>query len=407
MKSSTDSRKAWYTDNKPTSDAQVAAHFSQTRPILGICLKRYSMLPNGTAVKRRTRIDIPLEIGLPSFISDDNMSGDGAAFGNFKLSLQSVVCHQGVSVDSGHYISFVRSPDPGSEGRDQWMRFDDLAQERVLDINIDEQLKHESPYLLFYQVMPIEDDDPHHVLNGELPVNRGEMPPSYADSTGSRSSKVDSGVEPTANDDTGKAVPRPSIDTSISEEGKRGRSSMTSDRRQSVVFSDASNGSLPPSAPAIDISSADRDTKFSNFGSQVDPDGTKHGPTALTASRGASKASKASSKSRPNSQAGDGRLGASLSKLANRMSRDKLASTPSATSMAPDIQTGKSSRATSTNRDSLEEATRRKASLPADVDKVADRARLRKDGRDKTKTTARDHHLLTKGQKPDRECTIM
>lgn len=27
---------AWYTDNKPSSDAQVAAHFSSTRPILGM-----------------------------------------------------------------------------------------------------------------------------------------------------------------------------------------------------------------------------------------------------------------------------------------------------------------------------------------------------------------------------------
>lgn len=31
----TDHIIAWYTDNKPSSDAQVAAHFSSTRPILG------------------------------------------------------------------------------------------------------------------------------------------------------------------------------------------------------------------------------------------------------------------------------------------------------------------------------------------------------------------------------------
>lgn len=32
----TDHIIAWYTDNKPSSDAQVAAHFSSTRPILGM-----------------------------------------------------------------------------------------------------------------------------------------------------------------------------------------------------------------------------------------------------------------------------------------------------------------------------------------------------------------------------------
>ena len=47
----------WYTNNVPSNDAQVAAHFSSSRPILGICLKRYSMLPNGNAVKRETHID--------------------------------------------------------------------------------------------------------------------------------------------------------------------------------------------------------------------------------------------------------------------------------------------------------------------------------------------------------------
>jgi hypothetical protein len=86
----------WYTDNVPKSDAQVAAHFSAKRPVLGICLKRYTMLPNGTPKRLDTYIDIPLEIGLPHFISDDRMNEEGPLFGNFKLVLQSVVCHRGV-----------------------------------------------------------------------------------------------------------------------------------------------------------------------------------------------------------------------------------------------------------------------------------------------------------------------
>ena len=154
----------FYTENEVITDEQAAAHFSTDRPILGICLKRYGIHPNGIAFKKRTHIDIPLEMGLPHFItgdeaepeSDDSRS-DKSHHGDFKLLLQSVVCHRGVSTDSGHYISLVRSPNSASNGEDQWMRFDDLANERVVNIAIDDWLNGEAtPYLLFYQVIPIE-----------------------------------------------------------------------------------------------------------------------------------------------------------------------------------------------------------------------------------------------------------
>ncbi|KPI42611.1 Acyltransferase LovD [Cyphellophora attinorum] len=99
----------WYTDNTPTNDAQIAAHFSDRRPVLGLCLKRYTF-KNGQPARLGTYIDIPIEIGLPHFIQDDAVTDNGAIFGNFKLSLQSVVCHRGNSVDSGHYVALVRSP---------------------------------------------------------------------------------------------------------------------------------------------------------------------------------------------------------------------------------------------------------------------------------------------------------
>lgn len=166
----TNNRPAWYTDNTPMNDAQVAAHFSSKRPILGMCLKRYSVLPNGNAIRLNTFIDIPTEIGLPHFIQDDRLDENGPLYGNFKLSLQSVVCHRGNSVDSGHYISLVRGSNiklPSTsysadtnltvENSDLWMRFDDLAADRVTRVNIEQALKEESPYLLFYQIVPIDD----------------------------------------------------------------------------------------------------------------------------------------------------------------------------------------------------------------------------------------------------------
>lgn len=177
---------AWYTTNVPTNDSQVAAHFSSTRPVLGICLKRYAMDRHGRPTRQNTKIDIPLQIALPHFIRDDNSSDGAPIFGNFNLVLQSMVCHRGTSVTSGHYISIIRGgsqikdvvPEPidGNDSPpeyagDKWIRFDDLASERVSYVDIDVALEKEMPYLLFYQVQPLFEE--------EDTINR---PPSYEDS---------------------------------------------------------------------------------------------------------------------------------------------------------------------------------------------------------------------------------
>lgn len=180
----------WYTDNAPSNDAQVAAHFSSKRPVLGLCLKRYSYTNSGRAVRLNTFVDIPIEIGLPHFIQDDNMHEDAPLYGNFKLSLQSVVCHRGNSVDSGHYISLVRTTTP-ARGSDQeemthWVRFDDLAAQRVSLVDIQKALREETPYLLFYQIQPVE-GDPGNVTSGENP------PPAYTITDTSKTETSNSG----------------------------------------------------------------------------------------------------------------------------------------------------------------------------------------------------------------------
>jgi hypothetical protein len=157
---------AWYTDNAPTSDAQVAAHFSSKRPILGLCLKRYSYTADGRAIRLGTQIDIPIEIGVPHFIQDDNIDENSAFHGNFKLSLQAVVCHRGNSVDSGHYIALVRGQTTTNGSTGSWMRFDDLAATRIQVVDIERALREETPYLLFYQIVPIE-GDPGSITAGE------------------------------------------------------------------------------------------------------------------------------------------------------------------------------------------------------------------------------------------------
>ena len=317
----------WYTNHMPSNDAQVAAHFSSARPILGICLKRYTYTPQGQAVKRTTHVDIPLEIGLPNFIQDDKMAENGPVFGNFKLSLQSLVCHQGSTVDSGHYISIIRSSDLKGEGKDSWLRFDDLAPERVTLIDVELFLKsstEQTPYLLFYQVIPIE-GEPDGNLSGPTLSDNDHPPPSYTDSIISRESKPDSGVSGLAPSSTGSYTrqsgapeairtsleysAKPSPELGFAEESRRGRRS--TDRPSSIVFSE----SVFQSGPPIKIEKAESQPT-SRRGSTLD------GPNTLTAGRRGSNVSDArsTSKNRPLSSSGENRISRSLSRLAGKMS---------------------------------------------------------------------------------------
>ncbi|KAF2142805.1 uncharacterized protein K452DRAFT_357885 [Aplosporella prunicola CBS 121167] len=309
----------WYTDNAPANDAQVAAHFAAKRPILGICLKRYMMMPNGHPKRLNTYIDIPLEIALPHFISDEHMHEEGPLFGNFQLVLQSVVCHRGVSVDSGHYVSLVRGTEPtarSSHGHDPyrsepdevsapWMRFDDLAKDRVTYVDIEQALKEECPYLLFYQVCPIDEE-----------LARGN-PPTYeeanSEATADDTFLAEKGELIIDNSDNEQRPSFELADSQVLTSGQesaaddRGRSSFNS-TRQSIMFDEASLNSRAPTGPSTPAD----DSK----------------PSFLSSSRRGSKAKKAGSsggsKSRPTSQSGEGRLSITMSRLTGRRSRDKL-----------------------------------------------------------------------------------
>ena len=97
-------------------------------------------------------------------------------------------------MDSGHYVSIVRSPgaemlpangSPSSMGyttssTDRWVRLDDLAKERVAFVDVEEFLRKESPYLLFYQVQPIEGDSGHIIDTRRIAESDGL--PSYSES---------------------------------------------------------------------------------------------------------------------------------------------------------------------------------------------------------------------------------
>lgn len=309
----------WYTDNVPSTDAQVAAHFSSKRPVLGICLKRYMMLPDGTPKRLDTFVDIPLEIGFPSFISDERMQDEGPLFGNFKLVLQSVVCHRGVSINSGHYVSLVRANKPLAQDHpgpsrsddndvtDSWLRFDDLANPRVSEIDIQTALREESPYLLFFQVQPISEES----------VSHGD-PPSYAEAQivdptaeTSQETLASEVIVETETEVSGEweKVSTTEADTPTKPSEPIGRTSTSSIRRDSIATDD-----LTSSVSSLLRGRTEPST----------PDDPK--PAFLSASRRNSRPWLAGTgnKSRPGSQSGENRLSLTLSRLTGRGSKEKL-----------------------------------------------------------------------------------
>ncbi|KAI9818484.1 MAG: hypothetical protein M1827_000543 [Pycnora praestabilis] len=373
----------WYTDNAPINDAQVAAHFSSKRPVLGLCLKRYSMLPNGRAKRLNTYVDIPLEIGLPHFIQDDKMEENGPLFGNFKLSLQSVVCHRGVSTDSGHYISLVRGEAPNAdmppdtaassdEAEDRWMRFDDLSKERISYVDIKKALKDESPYLLFYQVQPIEEPYPPSCADGEKPPSYSESDLRDPDAIGT-STTTD--ISRRSFDGT-TGSNRNSLELASSDQ-PRGRTS--------ISLEDSSGPNSLKQDQAMHAPVTAREENIGSF---------------LEVSRRGSRVSKSETQSRSTSQtpAAEKRLSATFSRLTARMSRDKLVGAERAVDGVGD-----------------------ESAVVIDVEELVnngggDKSKLKKEkkGRNKGGQAGSHHHdhlHLLKGKRkaeaPDRECIVM
>lgn len=316
---------AWYTEGSPRNNAEVAAHFAKQRPVLGLCLKRYTMTPSGQAVRLNTYIDIPLEIGLPHFIQDEDGEDSGRLFGNFKLVLQSAVCHRGVSVDSGHYVTLVRGPPIDTDAReaqteidgvapsyrepagDKWMLFDDLAVERVKYVDMNQALRDESPYLLFYQVRPI--DDTYLGENGFE-----EAPPAYSErpSTGENAATHAPSVGESRSDTADGLLPSlgPRSESSTKSDAA-GRPSGSSEWRRSIVFLDGPLEGLAVSqGRSRPLTPTDGAGENSSRGS----------------SRRQSRIEASESKSRQHSQVGEGRLSATFSRFADRMTRENKTS---------------------------------------------------------------------------------
>ncbi|GKT40694.1 uncharacterized protein ColSpa_00875 [Colletotrichum spaethianum] len=323
-------------NKEPKNDMDVAMNFNQ-RPVVGICLKRYMMTNSGIPQRQNTFIDIPDSLRLPHFMLGDEtqLEEDPNGFSmEYKLVLQSVVCHRGESLYSGHYVSFARvapklltdnrrherDPPPDYEEA-QWVKFDDLdIDNRVTYVDdIKQALKDEMPYLLFYQIVPMVE-----VASTEETETE---PPSYNES------KVSVNLPTTPNPVNGNG-------------NQSGMSSSKSDYFENTSIS-------PPKAPSIRFSSElERPSRISfgddepylgfkdsrrgsvNFTDStqgtpsVTPDGVSPAvtPGEETTAQRLSRAAAlftGKNKSRPTSQAGEGRISLTMSRIGGLMRPSK------------------------------------------------------------------------------------
>ena len=361
-------------------------------------MKRYSFTPNGTATRLDTYIDIPTEIGLPHFIQDDNMDADAPIYGNFKLSLQGVVCHRGNSVDSGHYIALVRGTSANSAPSDSsgssdtleapkhWMRFDDLATERVTLIDIETALRTESPYLLFYQILPIDQDASLANLPNKAPSSRASDATLDMDMI-----DIAQKYRGFSGDDTDGSLTdinsaRPSVEITAPDSPSAQALNSTGRRPSSVLFSEtAPAGPQARSIPSMSPKLAPMEEEGSKNSFSFSRRGSRH-----TKSNSGSRAG-----SRATSQTGDNRIGATFSRFAGRLSKDKFAS----------------------DGEGEEDESAVEGDETADEMKLGPAAYEGKDktGRGRTKdrgtrskATGRiKEKSKEKSRKPDRECTVM
>lgn len=386
------------------------------------------MTEQGVPKRHNTHIDIPDSMRLPHFmVVNDQDKAEHASNGlsqEYKLVLQSVVCHRGDSLHSGHYISFARvapklltdnrrhdhDPPPDYEEA-QWAKFDDLAEKRVAFVeDIKQSLRAEMPYLLFYQIVPMVD-----VTTASSDGSTAE-PPSYIESAldipgtpsaGTPSDRASAMSRPASGYFDSATTLTPSrLSIRVSSENERpgrGRFSMDGDPYALAIKANSvRRGSLTVSEPAATAPAITPEAVTPVVTRAATPQ-DESTPTRL--SRAAAKF-KTGSKSRPTSQAGDGRLGLTMSRFGfSRQSRDES-----------NGASGGTSRSTSADG-AVDEQT----PVAAEDDDATPRDNGKGKEKEKEHHTFHHHHNNKKDRKsrdkgdkkekgkdvPDRECSVM
>ncbi|KAK4127626.1 cysteine proteinase [Parathielavia appendiculata] len=408
----------------PSSDVELARHFNQ-RPVVAICLKRYTMTEKGVPIRQNTFIDIPDSLRLPHFMVVDDCDVEeqdpNGLSQEYKLVLQSVICHRGDSIHSGHYVAYARvapklltdnrghdhDPPPDYE-EPQWVKFDDLAIERrvepVDDIQQCLRRQEEMPYVLIYQLVPMVDvttastdgsvTDPPGYLESTVDVSKTPSAETISDAgrlSKSISGYFDSGTTLTQ---SGPRL-RPSSEIeqpprlSFEEYDMQALTIQTDNsRRGSVTFSEPVATSNPAASPEAGSPA-------------VTP---QEETTSARLSRAAAMFKSGASKSRPTSQAGEGRISLTISRLGfGRQSKDSGSSVGNGTTnseASTSEQGGPTDGEESSGKEKEHHHFHRKEK---DRDRNKSKSRDKEDKKDKDKGNGKGRESV----QPDRECAVM
>ncbi|KAJ9088642.1 hypothetical protein DSO57_1020977 [Entomophthora muscae] len=102
------------------------ADLSDPDLILPLMIKRYTQAPDGTYIRDSRHIALSTEINFNNFIKRLDEPIAEIPTKEYRLQLKAVVCHIGTSLQSGHYIVYVRDT-----VTNDWLELDDLSQEKV------------------------------------------------------------------------------------------------------------------------------------------------------------------------------------------------------------------------------------------------------------------------------------
>lgn len=377
------------------------------------------MTAEGFPQRQNTFIDIPDSLRLPYFMMVDQVKVEEEPNGlssEYKLVLQSIVCHRGDSLHSGHYVAFARTapklltdnrrydhdPPPDYEEA-QWVKFDDLALDNRVSYvdNIKESLREEMPYLLFYQIVPMVEVTTESV-NGSV-----TEPPSYNESSVSLTGTAPQSPTPIPGGHLPNSISRPAsgyFDSSTTLANSSGMGIRFSSELERPVRHSMDGEIQSTDSPYLTVDNSRRGSVAVSEPNLPSRDGQHAGgattpgeesTTAARLSRAAAVFSKGGSRSRPPSQAGEGRIGITMSRLGGlmRTSREPLVDSSEA---VPEEQQmvdgggGSTDGAGSREKDGGSQG----------------HAHLKKD-RAKSKDRGKSKWKENKGGLPERECRVM
>ncbi|KAL8334141.1 hypothetical protein RB593_003694 [Gaeumannomyces tritici] len=403
----------WHSTGKdePLNDTDVARHLN-TRPVVGICLKRYMMTELGQPRRQNTFIDIPDSMRLPHFmlVNDAKVEESNGLSAEYKLVLQSVTHPQTTKTPNGSCLTIFRS-------RIGWFPMMDVTAASVDGTTSTEPPSYnDSTINITATTSGTASYSPTTNTDSERP-DMSRQTSGYFDgaplgsSTGPSvrfSSELDRPVRLSLDNELETGV----LDTNMCA---------TSSRRSSVPFSEVTSilNVRPP---------AEAQTPAGPAAANEEPT-TAHRLSRAAArftkkDRGDKEASKEKERcSRPASQAGEGRMSLTMSRLGGLMRtskeplRESVSLDQASASTVQDAYDGEAGSAQHVEQQPLiapssspplsavpGDASGKKESKEKNKNK-SDIGRPDKEGRERKHHLG--HHRKSNGSEPERECVVM